>query len=102
MGRVGFGWHSGEDSGCADFEGERGVLGKVEGEDVLVVGDGDDGLQDKDARSCYDGVLRAEVRVLPQDAVVLFVAADYVGQFDGRALGVVVPGIEVLDGSYTG
>jgi hypothetical protein len=46
LGRVGFGWDGGEDSGCADFEGERGVLGEVEGEDVLVIGNCDDGLQE--------------------------------------------------------
>lgn len=65
MGRVIFGWGGGEDSGCADFEGEGCVLGKVEGEDVLVVGDCDDGLQDEDAGAGYDGVLCAEVGVLP-------------------------------------
>jgi len=102
LGRVGLRWGSGEDSGCADFEGERGILSKVEGKDVLVVGDGDDGLQDEDTGSGYDSILRAEVRVLPEDAVVLLVAADYVGEFDWRALVVVVPGVEVLDGAYTG
>ena len=65
MGRVSFGWGGGEDSGCADFEGEGCVLGEVEGEDVLVVGDCDDRLQDEDAGAGYDGILRAEVRVLP-------------------------------------
>jgi hypothetical protein len=74
-------------------------LGEVEGEDVLVVGDGDDGLQDEDAGAGYDGVLRAEVGVLPEDAVVLFVATDYVGEFEWGAFGVVVPGVEVLDGA---
>jgi hypothetical protein len=74
----------------------------MEGEDVLVVGDCDDGLQNEDAGSGYDGVLRAEIGVLPEDAVVLLVAADYIGEFDGRAFGVVVPGVEVFDGAYTG
>ena len=99
FGRVCFRWHGGEDSGCADYEGERGVLGEVEGEDVLVVGDSDDGLQDEDAGASYDGILRAEVGVFPEDAVVLFVAADYVWEFDGRAIGVIVPCVEVFDGA---
>jgi hypothetical protein len=77
-------------------------LGEVEGEDILVVGDGDDGLQDENTGSGYDSVLRAEVRVLPQDAVVLLVAANYVGEFDWRAFGVVVPCVEVLYCAYTG
>jgi hypothetical protein len=99
LGRVGLGWRGGEDPGCADFKVERGVLDEVEGEDVLVVRHGYDGLQNEDAGSCYDGVLRAEVGVLPKDAIILFVAADYVGEFDWRAFGVVVPGVEVLDGA---
>jgi hypothetical protein len=74
----------------------------MEGEDVLVVGDCYDGLQNEDAGSGYDGVLRAEVGMLPQDAVVLFVAADYIGEFYWRALRVVVPCVEVLYGAYTG
>ena len=102
LGRAGFCWDGGEDTGRSNLEGKRGVLGEVEGEDVLVIGDCDDGLQDENAGSCHDGVLRAEVGVLPEDAVVLFVAADYVGQFDRGAFGVVVPGVKVLYGAYTG
>lgn len=87
----------GEDARGADFEVERGVLPEVEGEDVLVVRNGDDGLQDEDARAGDDGVARAEIRVFPENAVVLLVAADDVGELDGGARGVVVPRVEVLD-----
>jgi hypothetical protein len=65
LGRFGLCWDGGEDPGRSHLEGKRGVLGEVEGEDVLVIGDGDDGLQDENAGSCHDGVLRAEVGVLP-------------------------------------
>lgn len=65
----------GENACGADFVVDGGVLAEVEGEDVLVVGNGDDGLENQDSGASYDGILRSEVGVFPQDAVVLLVAA---------------------------
>ena len=69
----------------------------MEGEDILVIAHRDDGLEYKNTRSCYHGMLCSKVGVFPQDAVVLFVAAYHVWQFDRLAFGVVVPCIEVFD-----
>jgi hypothetical protein len=79
----------------------RSILAEVESEDVLVITHGDNGLENKDTRSCYHSILCSEVCVLPQDAIVLFVAADNVWQFDRLTFGVVVPSIEVFDGAWT-
>ncbi|CAI4212140.1 unnamed protein product, partial [Parascedosporium putredinis] len=73
----------GEDARGADLVAHGRVLAKVEGEHVLVVADGDDGLQDEQPRARHHGVAGAEVGVLPQDAVVLLVAAHDVGELEG-------------------
>ena len=91
------GRHGGEDACGADLVEDGRILAEVPGEDVLVVAYRDDGLQDEDARPCDDGVLRAEVGVFPEDAVVLLVAADYVGHFERLAGWRVVVGVEVFD-----
>jgi len=75
------------------------ILTEMESEDVLVIAHGDDGLEYKDTRSRYHGILCSEVCMLPQDAVVLFVAANNVWQFDRLAFGIVVPCIEIFDGA---
>ena len=69
----------------------------MECKDVLVVADGDDGLQDEDARACGNSVLRPEICVLPENAVVLFMAADHIRHLDWMAGGVVVICVEVFD-----
>ena len=94
----------GEDSSGADLVEDRYILTEVEGEDVLVVADRDDCLQDKDSRSCYHCMSSAEVGVLPEDSIVLFVAADNVGQLHWLAGTCVVPSVKVLDSTcpYSG
>ena len=77
----------------------RSILAEVEGEDILIVTHSDDGLEHKDTRSCYHRIMCSEVGVLPQDTIVLLVAAYDVRQFDGLAFGIVVPCIEVFDGA---
>jgi hypothetical protein len=72
----------------------------MESENVLVITDGDDGLEHKNARPGYNSVLCAEVSVFPQDAVILFVTADNIGQFDRLAFRIVVPCVEVLDSPW--
>lgn len=95
--RIDFRWHCGKYPSSPDFVVYRSILTEVDSEDVLVIAHSDDSLEHKDTRSCYHGILCSEVGVFPQDAVVLFVAANNVWQFDRLAFGVVVPCIEVFD-----
>lgn len=74
-------------------------MSEVEREDVLIVADSDDCLQDENARACDDSVLCAEIGVLPQNAIVLFVAADHVWHLDRVTRRIIVICIEVLDGA---
>lgn len=55
----------GEDAGGADLVGELAGLVELEGQDVFVVGDGDDALQDELAVAHYGGAAGAVVGVLP-------------------------------------
>jgi hypothetical protein len=75
------------------------ILAEMKSENVLVVAHCDDGLEHKDSRSSYYGILCSEVSMLPQDAVILLVTAYNVGKLDGLAFGIVVPGVEVLNGA---
>ena len=89
----------GEDTGGADFVGELAGLVEDEGEDVLVVGDGDDGL-DYELTVAHDGgAPGAVVGVLPPDAAVLLVDADYVVHGQGLAGGVVQDRADIVDGA---
>ena len=87
----------GEDSSGADLVQDRCILAEVEGEDVLIVADRDNCLQDKDSRSCYHCVSSAEVGVLPEDSIVLFVAADNIRQLHWLTGTCVVPCVKVFD-----
>ena len=91
----------GEDAGGADFVRDFAGLVEHEGQDVLVVADGDDGLEHEFAVAGYSGAAGAVVRVFPADAAVLFVDADAV--LDGRRDTLVVGdhGGEVLDVAET-
>lgn len=70
-----------------------------EGEDVLVVRDGDDGLDDELAVAHDGGAAGAVVGVFPPDAVVLLVDADDVVHWEGVAGGVVQDRADVVDGA---
>lgn len=94
---IDFRWHRRKNPSSPNLVVYRSILTEVESEDVLVITHGDDGLEHKDTRSCYHSILCSKVGVLPQDAVVLFVAAYNVWQFDRLAVGIVVPCIEVFD-----
>lgn len=87
----------GEDARGADFVVDGGVLGELEGEDVLVVADGDYGLKDEDPGSGYDGVAGAVVGVFPEDPVVYLVAADHVGEDYRITCSGVVVAVEILN-----
>ena len=96
-GGVGVDGLRGDDAGGADFVGEFAVLGEDEGEDILVVGDGDDGLEDELAGARDGSQARAVVGVFPADAGVLFVDADDVVHWEGVARVVGDEGREVVD-----
>ena len=94
---IDFRWHCGKNPSSPDFVVYGSILTEVESENVLVIAHSDNSLEHKDTRSCHYGILCSKVGVFPQDAVVLFVAAYNVRQFDRLAFGVVVPCIEVFD-----
>jgi hypothetical protein len=74
----------GKDSGGARLEVDRPGLVKVPGKDVVVVADGDYGLEDEKSLASDGRATGRGVGVLPQNTVVLFVTADDV--FDDSAL----------------
>jgi hypothetical protein len=91
-------------AGVAEFDGwvERMpvartscVLVELGGEDVFVVSNGDDGLEDKNAGSCYSNVVGAVVGMFPEDVVVDFVAADYVWELEWVSRAGVMPAVEI-------
>lgn len=65
------------------------------GEDVFVVSNGNDGLEDKNAGPCYSSVASAVVGMFPEDAVVYFVAADYVWELEWVSRAGVMPTVEI-------
>jgi hypothetical protein len=83
---IGINWLSGEDAGGASLEGDLARLVKDPSKDVLVVGNGDDLLQNKLPLAHHRGVLGAVVGVLPLDALVYFVDADGVGLLDSSTV----------------
>lgn len=64
-----------EDTGGADFVDDISSLIEHEGEDVFVIGDGDDGLNYKLSVPYHSGPSGSVVCVLPADASILFVNA---------------------------
>ena len=88
-----------DDTGGADLVGEFAGLVEHEGEDVLVVRDGDDGLDDELAVAGDGGAAGAIVRMFPADAVVLFVDADDVFHGHGVAGWIGKDGAKVVDGA---
>ncbi|KIH93155.1 hypothetical protein SPBR_02543 [Sporothrix brasiliensis 5110] len=87
------------DARGADLVGD--VAGQVEhpGQDVLVVGHGQNRLQHELALPHHDGAVRAVVGVLPGDAGVLLVHADDVGHGVRRAARVGHHAVHVVDGA---
>lgn len=67
-----------DDAGCSDLVGELARLVEHEGHDVFVVGDGDDGLEDQLPASNDGCSAGSVVGVLPADAGVLLMDADYI------------------------
>lgn len=92
--------HGRQDACGADLVEDRGVLGKVEGKDVFVVANRDDGLEYEDTGSGNHRVSGTEVGVFPEDTVVLLMAADNVGELQRLSGLGIVPRIEVFNRSY--
>lgn len=74
-------------AGGARLDGDAAGLVELEGEDVLVVGEGADELDDKLAHAGDDAAVGAEVGVLPQDAAVLLVQTHHRVELAGGAVG---------------
>lgn len=55
---------------------------ELESKHVIVVVDSDDGLEDKDSASCDNSSIGAEIGVLPENAIILFVTADDIWHLD--------------------
>lgn len=86
-----------DDARRADLVRELAGLVEHEGHDVLVVGDGDDGLDDKLAAADDGGFAGAVVGVLPADAGVLLVDTDYVLHGHGLPLVACYDAAQVVD-----
>ena len=89
----------GDDAGGARLEGDGAGEVELVGEDVLVVGEGDDELHDELAAAGGDGAAGAPARVLPADAGVLLVEADDVFVDFSLSVWAGEGGVEVLCGS---
>ena len=68
---------------------------ELEGEDVFVVSNGDDGLEDKNSGSCYSSIAGVVVGMFPEDSVVDFVAADYAWELELVSRAGVMPTVEI-------
>ena len=88
-----------DDARGADLVSDFAGLVEHEGEDVLVIGDGDDGLDDELAVAGNGGAAGAVICVFPANAVVLFVDAYDVFHRHGLTGGVRKDGAEVVDGA---
>ena len=88
-----------EDAGRAGFVLDLAGLVEDEGEDVLVVGDRDDGLHHELPVPRHGGSAGTVVCVLPAYARVLLVDADDIIHWHWIAVGVAKDGVEVVDGS---
>lgn len=86
-----------DDAGGARLDDDAAGLVELVGEDVLVVGQGNDELHDQLAVAGHNGAARSPVGVLPADAVVLLVQTDDVGMRRGFAVTADDDGIEILD-----
>jgi hypothetical protein len=86
----------GDDAGGAGFDDDASCLVELVVEDVLVVGEGDDELDDELAAAGHHCAAGSPVGVFPVDAVVLLVETDGVLGFLGGAVCVCEDTVEVL------
>mmetsp|Transcript_15184 Transcript_15184/g.45785 ORF Transcript_15184/g.45785 Transcript_15184/m.45785 type:complete len:488 (-) Transcript_15184:397-1860(-) len=78
---------------------DAAVLVEVPEEPVLIVGNGGEEADDETAGTAGLHVVRAVLRVLPQDAVILLVHADSLLDHHRLSLGVGEHAVEVFDGA---
>src|SRR5690348_4797840 len=64
-----------------DFELNSAILVEIPEIGILVVADGGDKRDDQAPRAAHLCLVRTPIDMLPQDAVVLFVHTDGIGQF---------------------
>lgn len=91
----------GEDTGGADLVHKFSGLVELEGENVLVVCDGENGLENELSVADDGCTAGSVVGVFPSDAVVLFVNTDYVWHFKYSSFVIIENGGEVVDGTKT-
>lgn len=91
----------GHDAGSSSFDHNAARLIELKGKDVLVVGKGDDELNDKFAATCQNCSARAPIGMLPVDAVVLFVNADDVGSYLSVTVSPYDHAVKILDDTET-
>src|SRR6516162_7386670 len=70
--------HDTNDAGGTSFNRDCAGLIKLVCKDVFVVGESNDKLNNEFAVSSNDGTSSAPISMLPADAIVLFVKADYI------------------------
>lgn len=68
-----------DDTGCSSLDVDATRLVELVGEDVFVVGQGDDELDHQDTAASYDCAASAPVGVLPANTLILLMQADNVG-----------------------
>lgn len=88
-----------QDTGSAHLVHELGGLVELECKDVLIVGNGDDGLQNQLALADNGGAPCAVVCVLPTNTSVLLVNADHIGHINGVSLVIAQDRVEIVDTS---
>lgn len=87
----------GEDTSGADLVHKFSGLVELEGENVLIICDGKNGLEDE-LSVADDGCTACSViGVFPSDTVVLFVNTDYIWHFKNSSFVVIKNGGEVVD-----
>ena len=89
--------HDGYNASSTSLNNDAASLVELESEDVFVVGESDDELNDKFTATRDDCPAGPPVRVLPVDAVVLFMNTDNVWCFLTLAIGTYDHAVEVLD-----
>ena len=88
---------SADDAGCSDLVGQLACLIEHKGHDVFIVGDRDDGLDDQLPASNNCCSARSVVGVLPTNAGVLLMHADYVFHGHWFSLGGCQDSAQIVD-----
>jgi hypothetical protein len=75
-------WTCGDYARCSHFVVDRAGLIELESKDILIVSNCDYCLENEESRSSYNCHFGSIVGVLPEDAVINFMTADNIRNFD--------------------